>query len=418
MLSFVEALKQIIANIQTTGGAVIERTFSSSQLLQKLREHAIHILSENAAKSYVLDEWFTEGFFDEYVRVCVIYLYKLGIVHDDHIYRLLTKVIESVVLCAGHGGVSAVVWTRGLQDFDERLARSLNCIWENMGDEQTYLYTTAQSRWLIAWDYQKSQWKATGLGQVFMELSPIQAAIFLLSTDVLFATGKFDFHHVSSDMLRRLQSLQDDMEESFSLLPPLHRDLLTRLGILFLEADEIDSRVHIRVTPIGQLVLHTVLSQDNPFRDTALAIIRTEEVGGTFNALASEINEVFQLVNQTDLIDKANRESIYTSIQLYHSRKYLNSLRVVYPSIEAIMNTMLIKAGEAPERFNGLVAKAQCLGQRGIIPYDVSHAMEVFTGKNKVVHGNYSPPEDYVFPLCQLAFRYLRRLLTEYFPEL
>lgn len=416
MLSFVEALKRIIANVATTGGAAVERSFPSPELVQKLREYTMRLLAANVGRSYVLDEWFTEGFFDEYVRVCVIYLLKLGITGDDHIYRLLTGVIDAVAVLADDGKTSAFLWTGDPQDFDERLARSLHSIWENMGDEQTYLYTTAQSRWLIAWDYQKSRWKATGLGQVFMELSPIQAAIFFLSTDVIFATGRFDFHHVSSDMLRRLQSHQDDSEESLTLLPPLLRDLLARLGILFLDEEERDPWVHIHVTPVGQLILSTVLSPENPFRDTALAIIRTEEVGGTFNELASEINEILRLVNQTDLVDEANRESIRTSTQLYHSQRSLEALRVAYPSLEAIMNTMLTRAGEVPERFNGLVAKAQYLGQRGIVPHDIAYGVEVFTGRNRVVHGNFSPPEDCASLLCPVAFYYLRRLLTEYHP--
>ena len=253
---------------------------------------------------------------------------------------------------------------------------------------------------------------------MFMELSPIQAAIFFLSIDTLFATGERDFHHISNAVLRHLQSPQSNKEDSEELLEPIpypHRNLLARLGIIF-QAFASSPLDHIRVTPIGKTVLRAVLNQDNPFRDTALAIIRTEEVGGTFNEFASEIKEILHLVNQSDLVDEANRQSIHTSIQLYHTKKYLNSLRIVYPSIEAIMNTMLIKAGETPERFNGLVPKAQCLEQRGIIPYDVSHAMEIFTGRNKVVHGNFSPPDDYVEPICRHAFLYLRRLLTEYHP--
>jgi hypothetical protein len=43
---------------------------------------------------------------------------------------------------------------------------------------------------------------------------------------------------------------------------------------------------------------------------------------------------------------------------------HLNSLRVIYPSIEAIINAMLIEAGEVPERFRGLVDKAQKLEQQ------------------------------------------------------
>lgn len=47
----------------------------------------------------------------------------------------------------------------------------------------------------------------------------------------------------------------------------------------------------------------------------------------------------------------------------------LSSLKVIYPSIEAIINAMLIEAGEVPERFKSLVDKAQKLEQQGIIPY-------------------------------------------------
>lgn len=412
MLSFVEALKQIIAYVQTTGGAVIERSFPSSSLVQRLREHAVHLLSENGGHSYVLlGEWFSEGFFEEYVRVCVVHLYKLGIAEDDRIYRILARVIEETVSSARGREAGTTKSAREPRDFDEQLARSLGYIWEDMGDEQTYLYTTAQSRWLIAWDYQKSQWKVTGLGQVFMELSPVQAAIFFLSTDVVFNTGQFDFHHVSRDMLLHIQSLQDGKEELFEHIPPILMSLLTRLGILFLDPHGDEG-----VTPVGQLVLHAVLSPDNPFRDTALAIIRTEEIGGTFNELASETNEILRLIDQLDLVDEANRESIRTSIGLYHSKRGLDALRVVYPSIEAILNTMLIRTGEAPERFNGLVAKAQYLGQRGVIPPDITHGVEVFTGRNRVVHGNFSPPEDAASLLCPVAFYYLRRLLTEYHP--
>jgi|GEM_PF-1586976 len=408
MLSFVDTLKQIIADTQATGGMTIERTSPSPQLLQRLREYAVQCLAE-ATSAYPLEEWFIEGSFDEHVRVCIVHLQKLGISQDDRAYRLISKVIDAVMR-ENHKAQDE-------QHFETQLIRSLTIVWEDMGDDQTFLYTVAQSRWLIAWDYQKSLWKPTGLGRMFLELSAVQAAIFFLSIDTLFATGKRDFHHISEYALSYLQSLRSDKKEPVNE-PMLHyhRTLLIRLGILSTDTDEGTFEDIFSVTPIAQTVLRAVLSQDNPFRDTALAIIRTEEVGGTFSAFGSEINEILHMVGQTDLVDRTNQESIHTSIQLYHTRKYLNSLRVVYPSIEAIMNTMLIKAGEVPERFSGLAAKAQCLEHQGIIPYDVSHAMEIFTGRNKVVHGNFSPPDEYVHPICIHAFLYLRRLLTEYHP--
>lgn len=409
MLRFVDTLKQIIADTQATGGMTIERASPSPQLLQRLRAYAVQCLAE-ATSVYPLEEWFIEGAFDEHVRVCIVHLQKLGISQDDQTYQLISKVIDAVMR-ENHR-------VKDERNFEAQLIRSLTIVWEDMGDDQTFLYTLAQSRWLISWDYQKSLWKPTGLGRMFMELSAVQAATFFLSIDTSLAAGKRDFHYISEYMLRYLQSLDSGKKEPVNeLMLHYHQNMLIRLGIIFRDSDTETIREDmLSVTPIAKTIFRTILSQDNPFSDTALAIIRTEEFGGTFNTFGSEINEILRMVDQTDLVDRTNQESIHTSIQLYHAKKYLNSLRVVYPSIEAIMNTMLIKAGEVPERFSGLVAKAQCLERQGIIPYDVSHAMEVFTGRNKVVHGNFSPPDEYVHPICIHAFLYLRRLLTEYHP--
>jgi hypothetical protein len=83
----------------------------------------------------------------------------------------------------------------------------------------------------------------------------------------------------------------------------------------------------VQVTPIGHTVLTAVLSDQNFYRDAALSIARTEEVGGTFSESAAEIGEMVRLVKQSDLVDRVNRTAIDTSLQLYHTRKYLASFR-------------------------------------------------------------------------------------------
>ncbi len=137
-------------------------------------------------------------------------------------------------------GDHAGIWEDS-KSFEKQLVRSLEIVWEESGDEQTYLYTVAESRWLIIWDYQKSQWKTTGLGRIFIDLSPVQSSVFLLSIDTLFATG-YDFHHISSDVLRRLQSLKPDGERQFiQRLYDTQRTLLERLGIFILIKPSVDS---------------------------------------------------------------------------------------------------------------------------------------------------------------------------------
>jgi hypothetical protein len=408
MLSFVDALKHIIADIDSTGGAAIERTSPSHQLLQQLREYAIQSLRKST-HVYYLEEWFFGGYFEEHVRACIVYLHKLGIMDDDRVYHLLSKVIEMMI-----GGRSES-WP-DQESFERQLVDSLEIVWYEGGDEQTYLYTVAESRWLIGWDYQKSQWKTTGLGRVFIDLSPVQASVFLLSIDTLLAT-EYDYQHMSCDVLRRLQSLKPDHEEQFiQRLYDSQRTLLTRLGIFISERSPDDLDAHVRITPIGQVILDAVLSENNVYRDVALALIQAEEVGETFNVPASEISGTVDLVNQSDLVDQANRELILQSVQHYRAKEYLASCRVILPTIEAIADTMLTKAGEHEQIFS-LAKKAKRLWERGNISLHVFAELEIAaTIRNKVEHGNISSSGNDVQPLCQLAFMYLRSLLAAYHP--
>src|SRR5271166_2096326 len=98
------------------------------------------------------------------------------------------------------------------------------------------------------------------------------------------------------------------------------------------------------------------------------------------------LKELLTLVRASELADDANTKSVIQSAELYGDRKYLASLRVLFPSIEAIINTMVARAGEKPDGFRGLVEKARWLEQRGHIPADVSNAFGVFTGRNRVLH--------------------------------
>src|SRR6266576_2571524 len=97
MLSFVNSLKQVIADIQITGGAIIERDLPSSALLQRLRAHVVQSLVEAQERSSLLEDWFVDGFFEEKIRVSIVHLHKLGIEDNDFIYRIMIKVLNTFV---------------------------------------------------------------------------------------------------------------------------------------------------------------------------------------------------------------------------------------------------------------------------------------------------------------------------------
>lgn len=408
MITFVESIKEVLNDIQITGGARIEHNSVSPTLVQSLREYAvtqfsIHVSQSRHAK-YVWEEWFNEGLFSNYVHACVTYLAKLGILDEERVYISICRLIDMVV-----SGDYTYINEAGT--FEEILTALLVEVWEQVGDAQTSIYTLARERWLITWDYLKSQWKITGLGRLFLELSPIQAVTLLLSIDILFCSDENDYRHISMNTLRATFGRQNCDWRGKSLIPP-HRGLLFRLGIIQGFGDDEGGRP--KLTPLGRTVISRVLSKDNPLYDAAKSLIESEQLGNSFKGSITEAEEIREIAKHSELVKDANQKSIETSVSLFKSGSYLDSLRVVYPSIEAVVNEMLVKERERPENFNGLVKKVNWLQQQGIVPADVSSAVEVFTGRNKILHGNFAPPDDYVFPLCLLAFRYLRRLLTEY----
>ena len=81
-------------------------------------------------------------------------------------------------------------------------------------------------------------------------------------------------------------------------------------------------------------------------------------------------------------------------------------------------NQMLSVVGENPNdvgSFPGLAHKLGRLEALGVIPSDLSKAIDIITSRNKVLHGEYAPLEqEYAYPLCVAGIVYLRRMLSEF----
>ena len=114
-----------------------------------------------------------------------------------------------------------------------------------------------------------------------------------------------------------------------------------------------------------------------------------------------------------NLLNRSNYQSFYTAAQLHSSGKYLDALKVTFPIIEASVNTLLQRIGRQPEEFNGLRKKVKELGRLGAIPQHIVHSNDIVCARNVILHGNYAPPDDYLYPISLLAFQHLHCLLTE-----
>lgn len=405
MLSFIDSLKQTISHIHTTGGDLIERTLPSDILVQHLREYAVQQVVTRSRSQYTLLDWFVEGTFYEYVRVCVIHLRKLGITDEEKVFNLITKVIDK--------SLKSEPGLRDPHNFDDLVTIALLEVWDRVGDEQTSIYTFAQDRWLISWNYQLSRWYATSLGLFLLELSPMQVCMFLLSIDFVLSTGDSDFRHISRDMVRDNFKPQQDSND-IRHLSFYHRNIISRLG-LTIDIQNFSRPRKLQLTPVGDLVISRVLSKENPYRGVIRSLISSEELGSTFGESSVEIQKVLQIINSHHLIDKTNKELILSAIQLYETRKYQEALRVIYPSLENIVYNVISRMGKQGSQPQGLKAKLQHLAQKSIISSDTSSAIEIIaTMRNKILHGNFEPDESSdPYLLCLFTFRYIGRLLFE-----
>lgn len=401
MLSFVESLKHTISHIQHTEGAIIEHALPPDMLLQKLREYAVKQMSVSNTPADIFLEWFTGGLFSEHVRVCFVHLAKLGIVDEETSFKLICKTIDARI-----SGRNPEPSNR---TFDEYLEFSLFEVWDALGDEQTRVYTFAKKRSLIAWNYQQGTWRTTSLGVLLLNLSPVQAATFLLSIDTQFSTGRRDLHHISSNVLYDILSVRGNdeypEEPSYS-----HREILTQLGLL-IEQDEYTKK-SVELSRIGKSVVRRVLAKDNPFRDTVRVLLETEEEGFVFDNPSTEIKELREEISKSTTINEINKGIIITALDLYQQYKYVESLRTVIPSIEYIFDVLLSSANEVPSSFNGMHKKLQKIEQLSLLPRDMTSAIEVITARNKILHGNFTPSQnEYAYPLCMLVFLYMSRLI-------
>jgi len=413
MLSFIERIKDVIYEVERTGGNPLERLIPAPSLVQQLRVYALKTIEEIPAtqgrrvSEFLLQE-FNEGFFDEGVRVSIIFLSRLGITDDKQIERILKSVVKKRILNWLNPMKARYMEERESENLEDALVSSVTEIWENSGTEVSRAYTFAKQRALIAWDYRKNRWDVTSLGRFFLELNAFQAICLLLTIDICLSTGRHDFHHISRD---QLQSILESEPNRYFHLIPMHRWNLLWMGVL---SEERHHPNRISPTPLGRKALEYVLSENNLMMDTVILSLQAEEQGLTYTGLQPEIQKL-EGVLDSPLINDTDRNSIQNALTLCKSGQYLDGLRILFPCVEGIINKMLQEMGEEPDEYPGWKKKVDYLESNKVIPSDVAKAIEIITSRNKILHGQFVPPDpEYAYPLFQMTVIYLRRILSSW----
>lgn len=412
MLSFIEKLKNVLCEVEQTGGNELEMFIPEPSLVQKLKAFALKDIehlqtSKNDMLSLFLLEDFNEGFFDEGVRVSIIFLKSSGITDYRRIEKILKKVIKKRSRKWLGSENDRHLMEVESDNLENALVNSVAEAWEEGGTELSNAYTFAKQRALITWNYRENNWNITSLGRFFMELNAFYATCFLLTIDICLSTGMHDYPHISREELKSILDAKSDRYFNFS---PIHRSTLRWMGILSIESEMEEHQNSL--TPLGRKALEYVLSESNLMTDTVILSLQADEQGFIYVGLKSEIKK-FEDMLDSPLIDDADRQSIQNALVLCERGQYIDGLRIIFPCVEGVINKMLQEIGENPDEYSGWKKKIDYLVSKGVIPPDVSKAVEIIIGRNKTLHGQFAPPDpEYAYPLFQMAVIYLRRMLS------
>jgi hypothetical protein len=408
MLTFVELLKSVIYEIEQTGGDPLQRIAPPPRLVQLLKQEAFRILRGiDGTPSYIISTFLLDEFsgksFDEGIRVSYTFLRMLGI-HREEIEGILSAASEERILRFLSPKGIGRYGRNDSESVRDALIISVSEVWEMGGTEVSRAYTFAKERALISWNYRGNQWNVTNLGRFFLELSPFHAVCFLLTVDICLSSGEHDQHHLSRD---QLQSALEHLPRGYFTSNSVHRWNLQWMGI-FSEERGLEG---LALTPLGKKVLEYVLSENNLMLDSVVLFLREEEQGLAYGGSQLEV-EKLENVLDSSLIDDISRGSIERALKLYKDGQYLDGLKILYPCIEEVINKILTKMGEQPDKYAGWKKKADYLETKGVIPTDITSAVEIIASRNKILHGQFVPPDpEYAYPLFQLAVIYLHRLL-------
>lgn len=408
MLVFVDKLKEVVHTVKEKIGDKNKKLIPPAPILQKLRSHALKIAqvqstSENSGFfNFIQEEFINEGFFEEGVIASIIFLNKLGIAKRKEVEGILKAAIEKRILA-----FLERKFKKRNQNIDDMIIDSTVKIWEDGGSETTRLYNIAQHKSLISWDYKHNRWNVTNLGHLFLELKAFHAICLLLTIDISLNIETSNFRHIPRGLL---QALLKKEPEAYYLFPRIHHLNLQWMGIAIFE-DEFRSEL-FSLTILGEKALRYVLSKDNIMLDTVSLLLQSEEQGITYSGLEVELNKLENVLN-SPLIDEANKKSIDNAIKLSRQGNHIDGIKILFPSIENIINKMLTKTGKKPKDYKGWRNKIEYLKSKNIIPSEVVEAIEIITSRNKILHGQFAPlDQEYAYPLFQMSISYMHRIIN------
>ena len=400
-LMFIQKLKQTLMEIGANGGNRIFFVEPDYKLIQEVKAHTISKLREKAGDvsgrdmRYFVHDLLSRDIFSLRLRYCIIKLKEFSVEEKAYL-DYITKAIDLFV----EGENTHLFSWPSPATIDDLIVLELSkCFQVWYRPEDVFLVDFAEDRQLIFRNPKERNWSVSNLGSYLLELSPFEAIAFLCALEVVLTLRYHQGSFISKEILENLLEGDSIRSRPYSL---------SLFGIV-----TETYRGGSEVTDFGRRILLYVKENLEVFRDVILFLLESEATGLKYPS-EIDLEGFLNVVENSSILVEDQKSSIETAVNLYRSGNYIDSLRIIYPVLEGTLDSALMVIGLEPAKFRGMRSKTEKLAKESLISPKVSTNLEIFSSRNKVLHGSIldNDPE-LMQPLFSLVVAHLRLLVTE-----
>lgn len=371
-IKFVNDLKHTLWSIDTSGGNPAVYVTPNHDLLAKLRRH---IFDTVGSQSILVDkgDWRNSSFFGDIldnerferrIRYCIIRLREFSVSETEffaYISQALSIALERSQKY-GQSRKSQRQSTTTLQSlFVEEIAKCFE-IWYYPSD--VFHYDFAIEHQLAVFDYADYRWKLSSIGHYLLKLSPFEAIVFLCALEIVLGRKGTSSRYLNQQTLERLLNPQasSTRRRQYERYPIS----LRWYGVMDTFSEE------PAITDLGMRILAKVSANLEILRETILLLTESEVGGFHYSESADLINQIKERTRTSKSIVQDQKESIDSAVTLLMTGHYLDSLRLFYSNIEAVLNLALAKMGMRPEDFSEMKSKIEKLEKEKVLSSKLS----------------------------------------------
>lgn len=386
-INFVNDLKHTLWNIETVGGNPTIYVTPNHELLKKLRSLIFETVKnqniaqddENWRRSSFFEDVLSTDRFEKRIRYCIIKLREFGIPDVDY-FAYISQALSLVIEKESRRQKSRQSNTTTLETLlVAELARCFE-IWYYPSEVQYYEIVAEHQ--LADFDYTLQKWRLTSVGRYVINLPSFEMIVFLCALEVILGRKGANSRYMNAETLNRLLEMKP-----VESIPRRHYYERLPISLRWFGIMDAVSEKPV-ITDFGRKVLVKVSSNLESLRDTILLLTESELGGVRFSENQDLINQIRERTRQSQNIADDQKNSIESAVNLFTSGHYLDSLRLFYPNIEAVLNNALIKMKLRPNDFKGMKEKVQRLEKEQALSTRLGTWAEVVASRNKVVHGN------------------------------